>query len=47
VEESKKLGIAETMKGNIKMNTNFEEAIKNRLETGFKNWNSGYESWLE
>ena len=29
------------------MNTNFEEAIKNRLETGFKNWNSGYESWLE
>jgi hypothetical protein len=24
-----------------------EAAIKDRLETGFKNWNGGYESWLE
>jgi len=24
-----------------------EQAIKNRLETGFKNWNGGYDGWLE
>lgn len=24
-----------------------ETAIKNRLETGFKNWNGGYDGWLE
>jgi len=24
-----------------------EAAIKNRLETGFKNWNGGYDGWLE
>lgn len=23
-----------------------EEAIRNRLETGFKNWNGGYDGWL-
>jgi hypothetical protein len=28
------------------MMTRLEEAIKDRLETGFKNWNGGYESWL-
>jgi hypothetical protein len=28
-------------------NTELEEAIRNRLETGFKNWNGGYEGWLE
>ncbi|MBS7527829.1 nuclear transport factor 2 family protein [Fusibacter paucivorans] len=27
-------------------NKKMEEAIKDRLETGFKNWNGGYESWL-
>jgi hypothetical protein len=27
--------------------SNLQEAIKNRLETGFKNWNGGYEGWLE
>jgi hypothetical protein len=25
---------------------NLQEQIKNRLETGFKNWNGGYENWL-
>jgi hypothetical protein len=25
----------------------FEDAIKSRLVDGFKNWNSGYDSWLE
>ncbi len=29
------------------MGTNLESAIKNRLETGFKNWNGGYDEWLE
>lgn len=24
-----------------------QEQIKNRLETGFKNWNGGYECWLK
>ncbi len=24
-----------------------QEKIKSRLETGFKNWNGGYECWLE
>lgn len=28
-------------------NAKMEEAIKNRLETGFKNWNGGYDCWLE
>ena len=27
--------------------TGLEEAIRDRLETGFKNWNGGYECWLE
>ena len=27
--------------------TKIEQAIKDRLETGFKNWNGGYECWLE
>jgi len=27
--------------------TALEKAIKNRLETGFKNWNGGYQCWLE
>ncbi len=29
------------------MSRNFEEAIKERLENGFKNWNGGYDGWLE
>ena len=24
-----------------------EEAIRDRLETGFRNWNGGYDGWLE
>lgn len=28
------------------MNMNLQEQIRNRLETGFKNWNGGYENWL-
>ena len=24
-----------------------EAAIRDRLVTGFKNWNGGYEGWLE
>ena len=27
--------------------TQMEAAIKDRLVTGFKNWNGGYECWLE
>jgi hypothetical protein len=27
--------------------TELEAAIKDRLETGFRNWNGGYECWLE
>ncbi len=27
--------------------TALEEAIRNRLENGFKNWNGGYDGWLE
>ncbi|WP_346070443.1 hypothetical protein [Sphingobacterium siyangense] len=26
---------------------NIEEAIKDRLRNGFKNWNQGYDAWLE
>ncbi|OOM79318.1 hypothetical protein CLPUN_16880 [Clostridium puniceum] len=29
------------------MNKNFQEAIRDRLQNGFKNWNNGYEAWLE
>jgi hypothetical protein len=29
------------------MSKQLEEVIKNRLETGFKNWNGGYDGWLE
>ncbi len=29
------------------MSTNFEEAIRARFQQGFKNWNNGYEAWLE
>ena len=25
----------------------FEEAIRDRIRTGFNNWNQGYEAWLE
>jgi len=28
-------------------NIKLEEAIKDRLYSGFKNWNGGYECWLE
>lgn len=28
-------------------NAKLEAAIKDRLETGFKNWNGGYDCWLE
>ena len=26
---------------------NFQERIKDRLENGFKNWNGGYDTWIE
>ncbi len=29
------------------MGTKFEEAMKARIRQGFKNWNKGYEAWLE
>lgn len=29
------------------MSTNLEQAIRERLENGFKNWNGGYEGWLK
>ena len=29
------------------MSASFQERIKDRLNTGFKNWNGGYENWLE
>ncbi len=28
-------------------NYRLEDAIKDRLLTGFKNWNGGYDCWLE
>ena len=28
-------------------NIKIEQAIKDRLENGFKNWNGGYDGWLE
>jgi hypothetical protein len=34
------------MNGLKKNMTELEKAIQNRLETGFKNWNGGYQSWL-
>ena len=37
------------MKGHIKMSeyNSMEDAIRDRLETGFRNWNGGYDGWLE
>jgi len=29
------------------MSTNFEEGIRGRFKNGFKNWNQGYEAWLD
>lgn len=29
------------------MSHHFEEAIRDRLQNGFKNWNGGYDRWLE
>jgi len=29
------------------MSKNFQEAIRDRLQNGFKNWNNGYEAWLD
>lgn len=29
------------------MSKNFQEEIRDRLRTGFKNWNGGYEKWLD
>ena len=29
------------------MSENFQEAIRERLEHGFKNWNGGYDCWLD
>lgn len=29
------------------MDNSMESAIKDRLETGFKNWNGGYDGWLK
>jgi hypothetical protein len=29
------------------MSNNFQDAIRDRLRTGFRNWNQGYEAWLE
>ena len=29
------------------MSTNFEEAIKARIRSGFGQWNKGYEAWLK
>lgn len=26
---------------------NFQDKIKDRLQNGFKNWNGGYDAWLE
>lgn len=29
------------------MSENFENAIRERFEQGFKNWNNGYDAWLD
>lgn len=31
----------------ITMSNNLEHAIKERLQSGFQNWNGGYDGWLE
>ncbi len=36
-----------SIKNNMNNLTSLESAIKDRLETGFKNWNGGYDGWLE
>jgi hypothetical protein len=28
-------------------NNDFQEAIRERLQAGFENWNSGYDAWLK
>lgn len=33
--------------GEAAARASLEDAIQNRLETGFKNWNGGYDGWLE
>jgi hypothetical protein len=37
----------QTGKEGLSMRENMEQAIKDRLENGFKNWNGGYDGWLE
>lgn len=34
-------------KDEFEMSKNFQDAIRERLENGFKNWNGGYDCWLE
>jgi hypothetical protein len=29
------------------MESNFEDAIRERFQQGFNNWNNGYEAWLD
>jgi len=33
--------------GSSARSSSLEDAIRDRLETGFKNWNGGYDGWLE
>ncbi len=34
------------VKNSMETKLAIEQAIRDRLETGFKNWNGGYEGWL-
>lgn len=35
------------IKNSMETSSAIEKAIRDRLETGFKNWNGGYEGWLK
>ena len=35
------------IKNTMQANSELEKAIRDRIETGFKNWNGGYDGWLE
>lgn len=39
--------LIQELTGEAATRAGLEAAIQNRLETGFKNWNGGYDGWLE
>ena len=39
--------VKKMIKNTMQANSELEKAIRDRIETGFKNWNGGYDGWLE